>query len=147
VVRGGPVRRTRDARVRLTTAEHTAWTAARDRSGRRELGAWVRATVNGLLDLPPGDRPGYTPPSAQLVDAAVYAALVRAGNNLNQLARWANSERRYPDQVRAAAVYRDVAAAVAEIRTAIAAAAARTRDAHGRDVRGRDDGAAGRVPR
>jgi hypothetical protein len=125
VVRGGPVRRTRDVRVRLTPAEHAAWTAARERAGRRELGAWVRAAVNELLDLPAGDRPGRAGPAReQLLDAAAYAALVRTANNLNQLARWANTERRYPDQTRAAAVYRDVAAAVAEIRTAIARARA-----------------------
>src|SRR6185369_6254282 len=36
VVRGGPVRRSRDVRVRLTPAEHAAWTEARERTGRRE---------------------------------------------------------------------------------------------------------------
>jgi hypothetical protein len=134
MVRGGPVRRTRDVRVRLTPAEQAAWTAARARSGRRELGAWVRAVVNELLDLPAGDRPCPAGTAGeQLLDAAAYAALVRTANNLNQLARWANIERRYPAEAEAAAVYRDVHAAVAEIRAAIAAAAARARDTHRAD--------------
>jgi len=53
VVRGGPVRRTRDVRVRLTPPEHAAWSAARAVIGRRELGAWVRVTVSELLDTAP----------------------------------------------------------------------------------------------
>jgi len=114
VTRGGPVKRTRDVRVRLTPAEHAAWTAARAGSGRRELGAWVRAVVNELLDRPGHEHAG----GRQLVDAAVYAALVRAGNNLNQLARWANTERRYPAEHEAAAVYAETRAAVEQIRAA-----------------------------
>jgi hypothetical protein len=94
----------------------------------------VRAAVNALLDLPVGDRPGRAGTGReQLLDAAAYAALVRAGNNLNQLARWANTERRYPAEAQAAAVYRDVAAAVAEIRTALAAAGPRGRGARRAD--------------
>ena len=90
MVRGGFVRRTRDVRVRLTPAEHAAWCAARDRSGRRELGAWVRAVVTELVDQaddsgPPG------PSRQQLLDAAAYAALVRTASNLNQLAKAANA--------------------------------------------------------
>lgn len=117
MVRGGPIRRTRDVRVRLTPAEHAAWTTARETTGRRELGAWVRTVVNDLLQATPG---GPTPTVDQdhhLVDA--YAALTRAGNNLNQLARWANTERRYPAEQQAAAAYADVRAALAEIRTAL----------------------------
>ena len=45
VTRGGPVKRTKDVRVRLTPDEHALWEAARERSGRKELGAWVRATI------------------------------------------------------------------------------------------------------
>jgi Bacterial mobilisation protein (MobC) len=47
---------------------------------------------------------------------------VRAGNNLNQLARWANSERRYPAERDAAVVYREVRVAVAEIRAELSRA-------------------------
>lgn len=124
-MRGGPVRRTRDVRVRLTPAEHAAWTAARERTGRRELGAWVRDTVNGLLGRPAGG-PGRADVD-QAVDAAVYAALVRAGNNLNQLARWANTERRYPAERDAAAALEEVRAAVAEVRAALRTARTRGR--------------------
>jgi len=128
VARGGPVKRTRDVRVRLTPAEHAAWCAARERSGRRELGAWVRAVVNELLDRDAGEHRGDAG-REQLV--AAYAALVRAGNNLNQLARWANTERRYPAE-RDAAAYAEVRAAVAEMRAAVRAAQACGRRRAGR---------------
>lgn len=133
MVRGGPIHRSRDVRVRLTPAEHDAWTAARDQTGRRELGAWVRVVVNELLALPPGDRPARDvadqpqQPDQRLRDAAVYAVLTRTANNLNQLARWANTERRYPAEQDAAAAYRDVRAAVVELRAVIAAAGRRRR--------------------
>jgi hypothetical protein len=130
VVRGGPVKRTRDVRVRLTPAEHAAWTAARQTAGRRELGAWVRDAVNELLALPPGER-GRGGQAAvdegQAVDVEVYQALVKVGNNLNQLARWANTERRYPAERAAAAAYEQVRTAVAEARAAIIAARRRRR--------------------
>ncbi|SBT69313.1 mobilisation protein (MobC) [Micromonospora sediminicola] len=116
MVRGGPVRRTRDVRVRLSPGEHATWTAAREATGRRELGAWVRAVVNELLARTPGASTAAGP--QRQVDVDAYAALVRAGNNLNQLARWANTQRRYPAEREAAAVYAEVRAAVAEIRAA-----------------------------
>jgi hypothetical protein len=119
MVRGGPVRRTRDVRVRLTPAEHAAWTAARETTGRRELGAWVRTVVNDLLQATPGRPTPAVDHDHHLVDA--YQQLLRAGNNLNQLARWANTEHRYPAERQAAAAYADVRAALAEIRAALRA--------------------------
>jgi hypothetical protein len=53
------------------------------------------------------------------VDTVVYAALVRAGNNLNQLAQWANTERRYLAEADATAAYREIRAAVAQLRAAL----------------------------
>jgi hypothetical protein len=61
MVRGGPVKRTRDVRVRLTPAERAS-------TGRRELGAWVRAVVNELLGPPTGE-PGAAGRD-QVVDVA-----------------------------------------------------------------------------
>ncbi len=96
MVRGGPIRRTRDVRVRLTPDEHAAWIAARDHTGRRELGAWVRAVINEILTLPRGDRPGRPIPREQPLDVALYSELIRVANDIQQLARWASQERRYP---------------------------------------------------
>jgi len=132
MTRGGPIKRARDVRVRLTPAEYAAWTAARERSGRRELGAWVREVMNDLLD-----RAADTPSSSgaadlgreDQIDVAAYAALVRIGNNLNQLTRWANTERRYPAEHAAAATYHEVRTAVATIRASIRAAQRRRRAA------------------
>jgi len=97
VVRGGPVRRTRDVRVRLTPDEHAAWSAARAVTGRRELGAWVRVTVNELLSLPSGerlDRP--VEPVPPVVDAETNLALVTVANALGELVARANAQWRYP---------------------------------------------------
>ena len=102
-------------RVRLTPDEHAAWSAARAVTGRRELGAWVRVTVNELLSLPSGeqlDRPEPVPP---VVDAEAYLRLVAVANALGELVARANAEAQYPaEQVREMVV---------EIRAAIAAAA------------------------
>jgi hypothetical protein len=47
---------------------------------RRELGAWVRVTVNELLSLPFGAEP-----VPQIVDAQTYLTLVTAANALGEL--------------------------------------------------------------
>jgi hypothetical protein len=117
------VRRTRDVRVRLTPDEHAAWSAARAATGRRELGAWVRVTVNDLLRMPSGerlDRP--VEPVPPIVDAEAYLTLVAVANTLGELAERANAEQRYPAGREASALYEQVRDAVVEIRSAIAAA-------------------------
>jgi hypothetical protein len=86
-------------RVRLTEAEHAAWTAAREKSGRRELGAWVRAVVSEVLTgtrapRRPGDLPFRRVPE---VNVDVYRQLVAVASNVNQLARWCNTEQRAAD--------------------------------------------------
>jgi len=77
VVRGGPVRRTRDVRVRLTPDEHAAWSVAQAVTGRRELGAWVRVTVNELLSLPSGEPAQYGRDDAGAVAASTEPAQYR----------------------------------------------------------------------
>jgi hypothetical protein len=67
-------------RVRLTPEEHAAWSAARAVTGRRELGAWVRVTVNELLSRPSGERLDRPEPVPQIVDAQTYLTLVTAAN-------------------------------------------------------------------
>ena len=42
-------KRTRDVRVRLTDAEWKLWDAAREASGRKEMGAWARAIITEIL--------------------------------------------------------------------------------------------------
>lgn len=86
MVRGGPVRRTRDVRVRLTPDEHAAWSAARAVTGRRELSAGVQVTVDELLSLPAGERPGRLVEREQVVDVEAYPTLVTAANALYGLA-------------------------------------------------------------
>jgi hypothetical protein len=99
-------------RVRLTPKEHAAWSAARAVTGSRELGAWVRVTVNELLSLPSGerlDRPAPVPvpapePVPQIVDAQTYLTLVTAANALGELVARANTEQRHPAEQEAGAV-------------------------------------------
>ena len=98
--RGDPEnKRTKDVRVRLTPAEHALWDAAREASGRKELGAWLRAFVTHVLSgTNPGRRPGDLPrvvvpeTNREAVDQ-----LRRVGNNLNQLAHAAHAEGRIAD--------------------------------------------------
>lgn len=100
VSRGDPKnKRTRDVRVRLTPAEWQVWDAAREGSGRREMGAWLRALVTAVLTgTNPGRRPGDLPRvSVPEVNRAAVDELRRIGNNLNQLAHVANAERRLGD--------------------------------------------------
>jgi hypothetical protein len=127
VVRGGPVRRSRDVRVRLTPGEHAAWSAARAATGRRELGAWVRVTVNELLGLPADERPRLSVAREQMVDVKAYLTLVAAANALHGLVAQADAEDVCPAGQHAVAVYREVRDAAVEIRAAIAVAAARAR--------------------
>ena len=92
-------KRVRDVRVRLTEAEYAAWTAAREQSGRKELGAWVRAVVSEVLTgarspRRPGDLPFRRVPE---VNIDVYRQLVAVASNVNQLARWCNTEQRAAD--------------------------------------------------
>ena len=98
--RGDPSnKRTRDVRVRLSEDEWQLWDAAREASGRKELGAWVRAFIHeALLRRSEGRRPGDL---ARVVvpetNRAAVAELRRVGNNLNQLAHHANTEGRLVD--------------------------------------------------
>jgi hypothetical protein len=127
VVRGGPVRRTRDVRVRLTPDEHAAWSATRAVTGRRGLGAWVRVTVNELLGLPSGARLDRPDPVSPVVDAEAYLMLVTVANALGELVARANAQQRYPAEQETSAIYEQVCQAVVEIRSAISAATARAR--------------------
>ncbi|WP_159401230.1 MobC family plasmid mobilization relaxosome protein [Streptomyces sp. NRRL B-24484] len=75
--------------MRLSDAERVQWEAARDATGRKETGAWVRAVVTEALTGHPG-LPGE-PPMVPEVNHAAYLALAGVGNNLNQLTRAVHS--------------------------------------------------------
>lgn len=56
MARGTPgVKRTRTISVRVSEAEWAAWEARRERSGRAEMGAWVRAVVTDADEELEGD--------------------------------------------------------------------------------------------
>lgn len=110
MVRGTPgVKRNRTISVRVSETEWAAWDARREASGRREMGAWVRAVVLDAEGLGTvgvaGSRAGDVPVVPEVNEVA-YAALVGAANNLNQLTRYSHQEE---------ALAAGVAAAVAEV--------------------------------
>lgn len=102
MVRGEPGRRrTHCVSVRVTPDELVAWHAARQETGRKELGAWVRAVVTEALTGRTGV-PGDVP-VVPLVNSAAYGALAGAANNLNQIARSIHRGTDVPaDSIRAA---------------------------------------------
>jgi len=94
MVRGGTEKRTRLVAVRVTPAEWAAWDERRAASGRREMGAWVRAVVNEAERVPArsaSPRRAGDVPVVPEVNREVRGQLARAGNNLNQLARAVNA--------------------------------------------------------
>lgn len=96
MARGTPgSKRTHTVSVRLSDAERIRWDAARQESGRRELGAWVRAVVEDVLDgQGDGTAPGAERGPAPLdpVTQATYDELCRIGANINQLVRYTHQD-------------------------------------------------------
>lgn len=91
VPRGGPVKRSRTVSTRVTPEEWARWDQRRERSGRRELGAWVRAVVNDAAGLTRNGRQPGDVPTVPEVNADAHRQLAGAAANVNQLARAANS--------------------------------------------------------
>ncbi|GAA1198317.1 hypothetical protein F4556_007609 [Kitasatospora gansuensis] len=81
--------RTHTVSVRLTPAELERWHAARSKTARKELGAWVRAMVEEALN----GHPGIPGDVAQVpeVNHAVFVQLAAIGNNMNQIAYLSNT--------------------------------------------------------
>lgn len=83
--------------IRVTPGEATRWTAAAAAAGLSRSD-WVRLRVAG-----PDEVTGRPAPRRRALgrsrdvrtDPALVAQLARIGNNLNQLARWANTEHRF----------------------------------------------------
>ncbi|MGW8881430.1 hypothetical protein ACWGOT_33280 [[Kitasatospora] papulosa] len=98
MARGTPgSKREHTVSVRLNDDERTRWDEARSTSGRRELGAWVRAVVEDVLDdQVDGATPGAEKRPAPLdpVSQAAYDELCRIGANLNQLVRYTHQDGR-----------------------------------------------------
>ena len=96
MVRGTPgSKRGHTVSVRLNDEEKRRWDEARAESGRRKLGAWVRAVVEDVLDDVDGQAvPGAERRPAPLdpVTQAAYDELCRIGANLNQLVRYSHQD-------------------------------------------------------
>ncbi|WP_331718168.1 hypothetical protein OHU23_41310 (plasmid) [Streptomyces virginiae] len=91
--------------VRLNDAERARWEEARAESGRRELGAWVRAVVEErLAEVGDGQAPAAVRQPVQLdpVSEATYEELCRIGQNINQLTRYTHQDGRLHPAVEAA---------------------------------------------
>ena len=88
-------KREKTVTVRLTEVELARWTEARERTPRREMGAWVRSVVEEALTgsaVIPGDVARVPP-----VNEDVFHELAALGNNLNQLVRWTHvNDRLHP---------------------------------------------------
>ncbi|MQS18085.1 MobC family plasmid mobilization relaxosome protein [Streptomyces kaniharaensis] len=80
-------RRDRRYSVNLSPEEEAAWQAAREATGRKELGAWVRVVVNEAIGQP--GLSGEVPMLPE-VNHAVFMQLAAIGNNLNQIAHATN---------------------------------------------------------
>lgn len=89
MVRGGYTERTRTVSMRVTPDEWEAWDRCRHGSGRKEMGAFVRAVMNDAVGYKGGTeyrgvrRPWDVPP----INRDAYRQLVGAVNNLNQITR------------------------------------------------------------
>jgi hypothetical protein len=79
--------------VRVTPEELAVWRARQEGSGRKELGAWVRAVVNETAGVagPDGRQVGDVVVVPE-VNHLAYRVLVGAANNLNQLTRRFHAE-------------------------------------------------------
>ncbi|XAS74801.1 plasmid mobilization relaxosome protein MobC (plasmid) [Dermatophilaceae bacterium Sec6.4] len=82
-------KRDRVVAVRLFPAELVAWQEAAVNGGRREVGRWVRETINAVVAE--GDDGGIVKaPRGPARPGVELAALARIGNNLNQAVRLAH---------------------------------------------------------
>ncbi|MEE1781511.1 plasmid mobilization relaxosome protein MobC [Streptomyces sp. SP17BM10] len=75
--------------IRLTREELARWHEARERTPRKELGAWARAVVEEQINGHPGI-PGDVARVPE-INHAGFLQLAALGNNLNQLTRLANT--------------------------------------------------------
>ncbi|MDQ2851524.1 MAG: MobC family plasmid mobilization relaxosome protein [Actinomycetota bacterium] len=81
-------KRDRVVAVRLFAAELMAWQDAALGGGRKEVGRWVRETINATISE--DDEGAATRPGPAGRPGVELAALARIGNNLNQAVRYAH---------------------------------------------------------
>ena len=86
----GGGKRDRVVAVRLFAAELAAWQEAAKGGGRREVGRWVRESMNTAIAQ--GDDPAVGVASRVSRPGVELAALARIGNNLNQAMRYAHTQ-------------------------------------------------------
>lgn len=88
-------KRDKTVTLRLTEAELARWTEARERTPRKEMGAWVRSVVEEVLTGDPAI-PGDVA-RVPAINEQAYRELAAVGNNLNQLVRWSHmNDRLHP---------------------------------------------------
>lgn len=109
----GGGKRDRVVAVRLFPAELEAWQEAAVSGGRREVGRWVRETINAAV-AEGDDGTTAMAPRVPARPGVELAALARIGNNLNQAVRYAHM--RPGDSVMAQELVDAVERAGAEIR-------------------------------
>lgn len=96
-VRPAGQRLTQLVNVRVSPGEAARWSAAAAAAGLSRSD-WVRLRVAGpdeVTGRPAPRRRGLPRGHTVRADPALIAQLARIGNNLNQLARWANTEHRH----------------------------------------------------
>ena len=103
MVRGTPGQpRRHTVSSRLSDEEWASWELAREASGRREMGAWVRAVIDEVIGrYPAGGRPGDVARVPE-VNAAAYEVLSGIANNLNQLTRFSHQDQRLAEGIEVA---------------------------------------------
>lgn len=103
--------RTRQVSARVNVDEYAAWREAALAAGHKELGAWVRRSINRKLNSSLG---GDTPAAKPIfkTDRIVQRMLHGMANNLNQLTKLSHVDGRIPDEA-------DIALTCARIRAAL----------------------------
>lgn len=109
--------------LRATAAEVAGWRARAAAEGLG-LSDWMRVRLAepgaavAVTGRPSPTRALRRPPAGPAVDPAAVAAVVRVGTNLNQLARWANTERSQPALLALQQAAAEVRATLAALRAA-----------------------------
>ena len=97
-------------KIRVTEEQRTRWHAAAAAKGA-SLSDLVRESLDGVRVRPRRNQP-------RRVDPELLRELARIGNNLNQLARWANREKRGADAMAVVARLIELDRELAQLRRA-----------------------------
>ena len=108
-----PVRERKDrvTRIRLSETEYRALTSAA-KAARLSYSNYVRQCLAlKQTQIPPQRQPRLT----RQVDPKLLSELARLGNNLNQMARWANTYKRHAEAVEVLVVLLAIEQALADL--------------------------------